>query len=63
MGEKEREMGEGGRGSGPRVWWGKKGDRKKKKRKKLGEGIILYNICKCNPKLKLKTNGQTEKFI
>jgi hypothetical protein len=42
VGEKEREIGKG--------WWAtcvvvKNGDRKKEK-KKLGEGIIFYNICK-----------------
>ena len=41
-----KENGNGGRGSGPGVWWGK---RVTKKKKKMGEGIILYNICKCNP--------------
>ena len=35
-GGKKREMGEGGRGSGPRVWWGKRVTKKKKK--KIGEG-------------------------
>jgi hypothetical protein len=33
-----KEKGNGGRGSGPCVWWGKRVTKKRKK--KLGEGII-----------------------
>ena len=58
VGEKKREMGERVVGH---VCGGERGDQKKEQ--KLVEGIILYNICKCNPKLKLKTNYPTEKFI
>ena len=59
VGEKERERAKGE----PRMWWGKMVTAKKKK-KNLG-GIIFYNIYiyKCNPKHKLKTNYQIEKFI